>query len=67
MDGDIYEDFAVGAPYETDKSGNVGAVFIYRGSENFWTSDKHGENGIEQRYIDLIINSILVQIERVCF
>ena len=36
FDGDKYEDFAVGSPYEED---GVGAVYIYRGSESFWRKD----------------------------
>ena len=45
LDGDPYEDFAVGAPYEDD---GEGAVYIYRGSKTFWWNDgKFGENIIE--------------------
>ena len=36
FDGDKYEDFAVGAPYEDD---GIGAVYIYRGSRTFWKED----------------------------
>ena len=41
LDADIYEDFAVGAPYENL---GEGAVYIYRGSKDFW--NKEGENWI---------------------
>ena len=45
LDGDPYEDFAVGAPYEDD---GEGAVYIYRGSKTFWWNDgKFGEKVIE--------------------
>ena len=40
LDGDKYQDFAVGAPHEDN--GN-GAVYIYRGSKSFWSVD--GING----------------------
>ena len=44
LDGDKYEDFAVGAPYENiEGSLGTGAVYIYRGSKDFWTED--GANG----------------------
>ena len=36
FDGDKFEDFAVGAPYEND---GVGAVYLYRGSSSFWRDD----------------------------
>ena len=36
FDGDKFEDFAVGAPYEDD---GTGAVYIYRGSSSFWRQD----------------------------
>ena len=36
LNNDAYEDFAVGAPYE----GGTGAVYLYLGSENFWTDGR---------------------------
>ena len=42
LDPDIYEDFAVGAPYEND---GQGVVYIYRGSKDyFWTIN--GKEGL---------------------
>ena len=45
FDGDKYQDFAVGAPYE---DGGTGAVYIYRGSKNFWSTD--GVHGTPNKY-----------------
>ena len=42
LDADKFEDFAVGSPYEDD--GN-GAVYIYRGSYDFWSTKENGKNG----------------------
>ena len=36
LDADSYEDFAVGAPYENS---GEGAVYIYRGSKDFWVTE----------------------------
>ena len=36
FDSDIYEDFAVGAPYE---NAGEGVVYIYRGSNDFWVKE----------------------------
>ena len=42
FDSDMFEDFAVGAPYENS---GEGVVYIYRGSRNFWTKeDAAGSN-----------------------
>ena len=42
FDSDIYEDFAVGAPFENS---GEGVVYIYRGSREFWTNlDAKGKN-----------------------
>ena len=43
FDGDEYEDFAVGAPGDDN---GVGAIYVYRGSQSFWTTDndKNGKN-----------------------
>ena len=42
FDSDIFEDFAVGAPYENS---GEGMVYVYRGSRNFWTKeDAAGRN-----------------------
>jgi hypothetical protein len=35
LDADIYEDFAVGAPYE---NGGQGVVYVYRGSKDYFWS-----------------------------
>ena len=44
LDGDKYEDFAVGAPYDDD---GEGAIYLFRGSRNFWAVDhKYGKFGI---------------------
>ena len=44
LDGDQYEDFAVGAPYDDN---GIGAIYIYRGSKYFWASDGiYGKLGI---------------------
>ena len=37
LDGDQYEDFAVGSPGADD---GLGAIYIYRGSKSFWTDDE---------------------------
>ena len=42
LDADIYEDFAVGAPYEND---GQGVVYIYRGSKYYFSAT----NGKELR------------------
>ena len=36
FDSDIYEDFAVGSPYENS---GEGVVYIYRGSKDFWAKE----------------------------
>lgn len=36
LDADSYEDFAVGAPYENS---GEGAVYVYRGSKDFWITE----------------------------
>ena len=41
LNGDKYEDFVVGAPYE----GSTGAVYVYLGSRDFWRDvELKGEN-----------------------
>ena len=40
LQGNGFEAFAVGAPYEDE---GTGAVYIYYGSANFWTSDSLSE------------------------
>ena len=37
LDGDKYEDFAVGSP---GADNGVGAIYIYRGGKSFWTDDE---------------------------
>ena len=39
LNGDKYDDFAIGAPFE----GN-GVVYIYFGSETFWSDEAGGYN-----------------------
>ena len=43
LDGDKYEDFAVGSP---GADNGLGAIYIYRGSKSFWTDDKDQQGKI---------------------
>ena len=36
LDSDIYEDFAVGAPYENS---GEGVVYVFRGNDDFWAKE----------------------------
>ena len=43
LDGDKYEDFGVGSP---GADNGVGAIYIYRGSQSFWTDDNDQQGKI---------------------
>ena len=36
LDSDIYEDFAVGSPYENS---GKGVVYVFRGNDHFWAKE----------------------------
>ena len=53
FDGDEYEDFAVGAPGEDN---GVGAIYVYRGSQSFWTKDNDKNGKKSYSYVIYLVH-----------